>query len=106
MDTLIQSNAETSSKKAEKIQTRTGVSDIIAQLEANRFGLIPLLLVIITVLGAVAAAYAVQESELKLMAVAVSTTFVEILIIALAPVRMILIASAIALIVDLCVFIF
>jgi hypothetical protein len=102
----MKSSSATFSERSEKASTTTTeVSGIIAQLEANRFGLIPLLLVIMTILGAVAAAYGAQN-ELKLMAVAISTTFVEILIIALAPVRMILIASAIALIADLYVFIF
>lgn len=106
MDTLMKSPPVTFSEKSENVSTTTTeVSGAIDQLEANRFGLIPLLLVIMTILGAVAAAYGAQN-ELKLMAVAVSTTFVEILIIALAPVRMIVIASAIALIADLSVFIF
>ena len=106
MDTLIQSNTETFSAKAENAQTQSKVSSALSELEANRFGFMPLLLIIMACLGGITAAFAAQGSDLKLMAVAITSTFVEILIIALAPIRLILIASLIAFIVNLLVFIF
>lgn len=106
MDTLIKSQPETFSLKMEKRKTSLSVSEFLNDLEANRFGIAPMLLVFMACLGGIAAAFAVQESEIELLAVAVSTTLIEVLIIALAPMRIIVLASVVAFIIDLFVLIF
>ena len=104
METLTNSGTFVSADAETK--TVAGTSDYWETLEATRYGFAPLILLIIACLGGIAAAFAVQDSEVKLLAVAATTTFVEVLIIAIAPMRMIVYASALALIVDLMVFIF
>ena len=104
MKTLTQTHPTNISVSAEKIKTR--LSEFLDELEATRFGFAPMILIVIACLGGIAGAFAVQSSEIKLMAVVISTSFVEILIIALAPMRMIVLASIIAFIIDLIVFIF
>ena len=104
MNSLTQTHPSTISVSAEKTKTR--LSAFLDELEATRFGFAPMILIVIACLGGIAGAFAVQSSEIKLMAVVISTSFVEILIIALAPMRMIVLASIIAFIIDLIVFIF
>ena len=106
MDTLIQQNTVSVSAPVEKTKTTSAVSQFLNDLETNRFGFAPLILVAMACLGGIAAGFAVKGSDVSLMAVAISTSFVEILIIALAPMRMIAAATVIAFIVDLLVFIF
>ena len=104
MNSLTQTHPSTISVSVEKTKTR--VSEFLDELEENRFAFAPMLLVAMACLGGIAAAFAVQGSEIKLMAVAVSTSFVEILVIALAPMQMIALVSVIAFLIDLFVFIF
>ena len=109
MDTLIKSYPVTFSEKSEKAKTTSAVStmdEAFSDLEKNRFGMAPLLLIIMACIGGIAAAFAVQESDIKLIAVATTTAFVETLVIALAPMRIIVLVAAIAFIVDVLVFIF
>ena len=102
MNTFTKSNSAVFSSNIEKTKLATFIDD----LEANRFAVAPMLLVAMACLGGIAAAFAVQGSEIKLLAVAVSTSFIEILTIALAPMEMIVLVSAIAFLIDLFVFIF
>ena len=104
MNTLSQTHSASISLRAEKTKSR--LSEFLDELEENRFAFAPMLLVAMACLGGIAAAFAVHGSEVKLMAVAVSTSFVEILVIALAPMRMIALVSVIAFLIDLFVFIF
>lgn len=106
MNTLTNSGTFVSAGSETETTTDTGTSDFLASLEASRFGFAPLILMIVACGGGVAAAFAVQSSEIQLLAVAVTTTFVEVLIIAIAPMRMVVYATILAFIVDLLVFIF
>lgn len=90
----------------ERTKTISWFTQLMEDFETNRFGIAPMLLVAMACLGGIASAFAVQGSEIKLMSVAVSTSMVEILIIALSPARMITVACVIAFLVDLFVFIF
>jgi hypothetical protein len=108
METMIKSTAtnisinhELSNSTATLIQNK-----VWEELEAARFAITPMLLIIMACIGGVSAAYAVQVSEVMLLATAVSTMFVEILIVALAPMQMICLASAIALAIDTSVYFF
>jgi hypothetical protein len=75
-------------------------------MEEARYGVIPVVLMAMMALGGIAAAFAVQVSQLQLMAVVVSAVLIEVLVIALAPMRFIFWASVAAFIIDLFVFIF
>src|SRR5687768_15105354 len=75
-------------------------------LEEGRYGYGPLLLVIIVCLGGGAAALAVQKGEVQLLAVAFSTMAVEVLLVAVASMRLVFWFSVVALLVDLFVFFF
>ena len=90
----------------ERTKTISWFTQLMEDFETNRFGIAPMLLVAMACLGGIASGFAVKGAEWELMAVAVSTAMVEILIIALAPARMIFWFSVIAFLVDLYVFIF
>ena len=84
----------------------TSISDFWKNAEFNRFGIISMLIVIITCLGGFAAAVAVKESTFQLAMVVSSAMAVEALILAVMPMRAIFIASAISLIISLAVIFF
>ncbi|HET7819087.1 MAG TPA: hypothetical protein VFL70_07240 [Bacteroidia bacterium] len=108
METMIKSTATNISINDELSNATTVLTKnkVWEELEAARFAVTPMLLIIMACIGGVAAAYAVQGNEVMLLATAVSTMFVEILIVALAPMQMICLASAIALIIDFSVYFF
>ena len=74
--------------------------------EANRYGISPIALLLIGIVGGVAAASGIMDSWVQLAAVAFPSTICLALILAVAPMRSILIASAIAIFIDLLVIIF
>ena len=82
------------------------ISDFWNNAEFYRFGIISMLIVIVTCLGGFAAALAVKESTFQLAMVVSSAMAVEALILAVMPMRAIFIASAISLIISLSVIIF
>ena len=90
----------------QRAQATSTPANFFAELEAGRYGYGPMLLVVMVCLGGIAAAFAVQESEAKLMAVALSTVMVEILLVAVAPMRIIFWFAVVAFLIDLFVFIF
>ncbi len=104
MNTLSQPHAP--SAVTEKPKFISAFSHFLDELEVNRFGFAPMILVAMACLGGIAAAFAIQKSETELMAVAITTSFVEVLTIAIAPMRMIAVATVIAFAVDLFVFVF
>ena len=75
------------------------------ELEFHRFSFVPFVLVVMACIGGLAAAVAVGKSDWALLAVAFSTGAIEILIMSVAPMRWILFSTAVALLVDLVVFI-
>ena len=87
----------------QKTAARTSVR-FWEELEFNRFGFVALLLVVMVCTGGLAAAVAIGGSEWKLMAVAFCTVAVQFLVMIIAPMRAIVVATAIALLVDLFVF--
>jgi hypothetical protein len=104
METLGQPHAP--SVTISKPKFISAINEFLDDLETNRFGFAPMILVAMACLGGVAAAFAVQKSEIELLSVAVTTAFIEMLVIAVAPMRLIALATAIAFLVDLFVFIF
>lgn len=77
-----------------------------ANAEFNRFGITPMLLIGIGIVGGFAAAVVIDESAVKLSLVAASTMMVEVFILALAPMRTITIATIIAFVVCIGVMVF
>ena len=92
------------------VQKRTGKTINLTKfweaLEEGRFGFTPLLLVIATTLGGIAAACALGKSMIMLTAVVCSTGLVEALLIAIAPMKKVFWILVVAVIIDLLVFIF
>ena len=70
-------------------------------LESNRFAIIPILLVVTGCLGALSASFGAEGSITKLAIVAFPTSIATSLIIGLAPMKVALYASALAIVVDL-----
>jgi len=75
-------------------------------LERDRFGMTPVFLVLAACLGGFAAAVTVQYSLLMLCIVGLSTGLVEVMLIAVAPMRITFWFLVAAVLIDLFVFIF
>jgi hypothetical protein len=75
-------------------------------LERDRFGMTPVFLVLAACLGGFAAAVTVQYSILMLSIVGLSTLMVEVMLIAVAPMRITFWFLVAAVLIDLFVFIF
>lgn len=89
-------NAEVKSKQ---------LSDFWKMVEFNRFGIIAMVLIVVTCLGGIAAAVAVQKSTFQLALVGLTTMSVEAFVLAVMPMRSIVFASIISLVVSLLVII-
>jgi hypothetical protein len=85
-------------------KNNTASGRIWTELELNRFGFVSLLLVVMVCLGGIAAAVAVNGAAWKLPAVAFATVAIEFLVMAVAPMRVIVPAAAIALLINVLVF--
>jgi hypothetical protein len=103
MDTTM-TKSLSKSIQAQLIVTRQ--SKFWNSLEFNRFGLIPLLLLIVGCIGGIAAAYGAQASILKLSMIAFPTIISLAMVLAVAPMRIIAFVSAIAILLDVAVFLF
>ncbi len=75
-------------------------------LERDRFGMTPLFLVLAACLGGFAAAVSLKYSLVILSIVGLTTGMVEVLLIAVAPMRVIFWFLVVAVLIDLLVFIF
>lgn len=102
MDTAIKSQAISSKK--ENVQTVSN-NPFWEKVEFNRFGIIPMLLVVITCLGGIAVAFGAGSDTFELALVVFPTIIALALVLAVAPMRLIIWTSAIALIFDLLIFV-
>ncbi len=82
------------------------ISKFIKESESNRFGITPFLLLIIACVGGLAGASGIMDSWIKLAVVAFPATIALAMILAVAPMRIIFISTAIAVILDILVLIF
>jgi hypothetical protein len=71
------------------------------EIEYNRFGITPFLLVIVACIGGFAGAFAILDSPLKLAIVVLSTGIAEALMLAVLPMRTIVIASCVSVVISL-----
>jgi hypothetical protein len=101
METTIRSNTFTNNTNSAKLQ-----QSFWAQAEYNRFGIIPILLLIIGCAGGIAAAFGAQADILKLGLIAFPTIIALAMVLAVAPMRVIGYVSLVALLADLSIFIF
>ena len=91
----------TGNVKVQDVQRRTNsIAAFWQSAEANRFGVIPLLLVFVASVSAMAAAIAVQGNSFELIAIALSAMCVEVLVIAVMPMRSIIVAALVAFIIS------
>ena len=102
MDTLIQESKITNVASSNiKIAFNTKLTTLWETMEFNRFGLVPMLVVIVAALGGIAGAFAIQESPVILAIVVFSTGLSEALILAVAPMRIITIAASLSVLISL-----
>jgi hypothetical protein len=80
-------------------------SKLFNDAEKNRFGIIPILIVVIACIGGFAAAFGADNSTIQLGIIILPTVISLALTLAVAPMRTILWVSTLAVILDLIVFI-
>jgi hypothetical protein len=105
MNTLAKNHPVTFSIERADTKSKT-VSEFWEKAEFYRFGITPMLLVIISCVGGVAAAAGVLESPFKLAAAALPTGIALSLVLAVTPMRLIVVSCSIALLVDLLILFF
>lgn len=105
MPAILDQNHANVSVSVNTKSSRATVYRFWEELEFHRFSFLPFLLVVMACVGGLAAAVAVGKSEWALLAVAFSTGAIEILIMSVSPMRWIVFTAAVALLVDLIVFI-
>lgn len=107
METTVNSSITFKAPSASvKLVTPKSLTAFWERLERDRFGMTPVFLVLAACLGGFAAAVTVQYSILMLCIVGLATGLVEVLLIAVAPMRITFWFLVAAVLLDLFVFIF
>jgi hypothetical protein len=110
MDTLIKTHSINVYVKAETAKVKStlarSISEFWEDAESNRFGIIPVLLVIIAGLGGVAVSFGAHDNTLKLTIVVFPSIISLAFILAVAPMRLIIWVSVFSILLDLLVFVF
>ncbi|MES2566880.1 MAG: hypothetical protein V4565_08435 [Bacteroidota bacterium] len=111
METSIKSNQTSCAIRTEKSTANTNeaknsITAFWSKMEFNRFGIISMLVVFIGCLGGAAAAYGAQDDTIKLALIAFPTIISLALVLAVAPMRVILYLSGVAVLLDLIILIF
>ena len=102
MESVIKSQEQTIKSNVKEAST----SVFWESVEYNRYGLIPIILLVIGCIGGVAAAFGAQSDIIKLSMVAFPTIISLAMILAVAPMRVIVYVCSIALALDMLVFAF
>jgi hypothetical protein len=105
MDTFIHTSNVTIAKSIVTIK-KNKLSEFWADSESNRFGIIPILVVVIACIGGITAAYGTYSDTFRLALVVFPTIISLALVLAVAPMRWILSISTLAILIDLLLFIF
>lgn len=105
METVIRSTAATQATTASR-QPNTSLNAFWSKIEFSRFGIISMLVIIIGCIGGIAAAFGADGSIAQLAMVAFPTIISLALVLAVAPMRVILFVSSLAVILDLIVLVF
>src|SRR6187549_916119 len=108
LNSVISTSVQSNSVQSASLQSvrRLDLTAFWNALERDRFGMTPVFLVLAACLGGFAAAVTVQYSILMLCIVGLTTGLVEVMLIALAPMRTIFWFLVGAVLIDLFVFIF
>ncbi|HSH68183.1 MAG TPA: hypothetical protein VLB84_20805 [Bacteroidia bacterium] len=106
MNTTIQKTHVIVSENTKTSSRQNPLIEFWKNCESNRFGIIPILLVIIACIGGGTAAYATHSDTFRLALVVFPTIISLALMLAVAPMKMILRLSAIAVLIDILLFIF
>ncbi len=99
METTMKSNQRFTKEKTER--KTNSVSGIWEQAESSRFGIIPILIVVIGCIGGLAAAFGAHGDPFRLSLVAFPTIIALALMLAVAPMRLIVYVSTLAIVLDL-----
>ena len=105
METTVKPSYVNSSVSVNKKKEESFLSKLFNDAEKNRFGIIPILIVIIACIGGFAAAFGAGDSAIKLGLIIFPTVITLAFTLAVAPMRAILWTSVLAVILDLIVFI-
>ena len=105
MEATIKSNEVSISLSAENSKTKPQ-SKFWKEAEANRFGISPGILTIMAIMGGIGATYGIVDSWFQLALVVIPSTFCLSLILGLASMRVLVISSSIAVLIDLLIIVF
>jgi hypothetical protein len=105
METTIKSKKETTSTHNQSLKKET-YSLFWGNVEFNRFGIISMLILFIGCIGGFAASFGANGDILKLAMIAFPTIIALALILAVAPMKLIVYVCSIAIILDIIVLIF
>jgi hypothetical protein len=103
METTFKTKLASSSSLMNTQKESSFLTNLFNDAEKNRFGIIPILIVINACIGGVAASFGAGDSAFKLGLVIFPTIIALALTLAVAPMRSILSLSALALVLDLMV---
>ena len=106
METTLSTPFVEAKRQQSAVITNTRLNAFWDSLEESRFGMTPVFLVLAACLGGFAAAVTVQYSILMLCIVGLTTGLVEVLLIAVAPMRITFWFLVAAVLLDLFVFLF
>ncbi len=109
METTIKSSQSKSSFVNEQAKTKNKSleqSKFWEKAESSRFAISPLVLLFMSIMAGVAAAFGIVDSTFQLMLVVFPATISLALILGLAPMKAIVYSSAIAVLIDILVIIF
>jgi hypothetical protein len=104
METTLKTKLASSSILMKTQKGSLFLSNLFNDAEKNRFGVIPILIVIIACIGGIAAAFGAGNNTFKLGLVIFPTIIALALTLAVAPMHSILWVSALALVLDFMVF--
>ena len=104
METTVKTNIkENVTRVSSRDEFATAPSEFWKKAEDNRFAITPMILLVMGIIGGIAAANGIMDSWFKLAAVAFPSTILLAVILSVAPMRVIYIATAIAFVLDVIV---
>ena len=105
METTIKTSQSKTIAETKQL-SNAAASSFWGDMERHRFGVIPIIAVIIGCMGGIAAAFGAEAETFKLALVAFSSILSLAFVLAVAPMRVIIYASVIALLLDIIVLVF
>ncbi|HRG53386.1 MAG TPA: hypothetical protein PLL00_11170 [Bacteroidia bacterium] len=105
METTIKTSNLQSSRTVNSKDESSFFATLFNDAEKNRFGIIPILIIVIACIGGFTAAFGAGDSAFELGLVIFPTVIALALTLAVAPMRLILWVSTLSILIDLIVFI-